>query len=64
MSTPRSPVTNPATTEPPVDAARAATEGTAPSTRPGWLIPTHIAAVSLVQSTWMAVAFITPVLDS
>lgn len=30
--------------------------------RPGWLIPTHIAAVALVQSTWMAVAFITPVL--
>lgn len=29
---------------------------------PAWLIPTHISAVALVQSTWMAVAFITPVL--
>lgn len=30
--------------------------------RPRWMIPTHIAAVALVQSTWMAVSFITPVL--
>ncbi len=27
-----------------------------------WVIPTHILAVALMQSTWMAVAFITPVL--
>ncbi len=27
-----------------------------------WVIPTHILAVALIQSTWMGVAFITPVL--
>ena len=32
------------------------------SQRPQWLIPTHILAVSLVQSTWMAVQFMTPIL--
>jgi MFS family permease len=32
------------------------------SQRPTWLIPTHILAVALVQSTWMAVQFMTPIL--
>jgi MFS family permease len=45
----------------PVPAAHAGPDQAAIA-RPGWLIPTHIAAVSLVQSTWMAIAFITPVL--
>lgn len=30
--------------------------------RPRWVIPAHIAASSLVQSTWMSVVFITPIL--
>lgn len=33
-----------------------------PARREPWVIPTHILAVALMQSTWMAVAFITPVL--
>ncbi len=32
------------------------------SQRPTWLIPTHILAVALVQSTWMAVQLMTPIL--
>jgi MFS family permease len=34
----------------------------APARTPRWIIPTHIAAVTLIQSTWMAVTFITPIL--
>ena len=29
---------------------------------PRWVIPLHILAVALVQSTWMGVVFVTPVL--
>lgn len=35
---------------------------TSPARREAWVIPTHVLAVALMQSTWMAVAFITPVL--
>ncbi|HVU64723.1 MAG TPA: MFS transporter [Phycisphaerales bacterium] len=47
----------------PSDQVATAAIAVAPAAMPArWVVPTHIAAVTLIQSTWMAIGFITPIL--
>src|SRR5579862_6527491 len=49
--------------EEPIAITSEAAEAAGPTApRAKWVIPTHIAAVTLIQSTWMAIGAITPIL--